>query len=174
MITPENAPRVQARIIAEAANGPVEASAEPILNERGTLIIPDVYLNAGGVTVSYFEWLKNLSHVSFERMHKRYEEMATRDVLAAVEDLTSSRFDESQLAALTRVTIASPTKNISLDGFVWDPDRVNASPRIATRTPSTTAPLTEAFIVASKRRGGSGSTPKPDPRGIYAQGNDRK
>ena len=102
VITPQNAPRIQARIIAEAANGPVDAGAEPILNQRGTLILPDVYLNAGGVTVSYFEWLKNLSHVSFERMHKRYEEMATRDMLEAVEDLTSSRFDASQLATLTR------------------------------------------------------------------------
>ena len=102
VITPENAPRIRARIIAEAANGPVDAAAEPILTQRGTLILPDVYLNAGGVTVSYFEWLKNLSHVSFERMHKRYEEMATRDVLEAVQDLTSSRFDASQLATLTR------------------------------------------------------------------------
>ena len=102
VITPENAPRIRARTIAEAANGPVEAAAESILRERGTFIIPDVYLNAGGVTVSYFEWLKNLSHVSFERMHKRYEEMATRDVLEAVEELTSSRFDAGEFAALTR------------------------------------------------------------------------
>ena len=102
VITAENAHRIRARIVAEAANGPVYPDAEPILAERGTLLIPDVYLNAGGVTVSYFEWLKNLSHVSFDRMYKRYEEIAARRQLEAVERLAGARFPDDEMIRLTR------------------------------------------------------------------------
>ena len=101
-ITAENASRIKARIIAEAANGPVYSDAEPILAEMGTLLIPDVWLNAGGVTVSYFEWLKNLSHVSFERMNKRYEEISTRRLLEATERLTGTAFPPEEMKDLTR------------------------------------------------------------------------
>jgi glutamate dehydrogenase (NAD(P)+) len=76
-LTAENAPRVRARVIAEAANGPVDPDANRALREAGCLIVPDVLANAGGVVVSYFEWLKNLSHVSFERMTRRYQEVAS-------------------------------------------------------------------------------------------------
>ena len=101
-ITAENAPRIKARIIAEAANGPVYSDAEPILAEMGTLLIPDLWLNAGGVTVSYFEWLKNLSHVSFDRMNKRYEEISTRRLLEATEHLTDTAFPPEEMQRLTR------------------------------------------------------------------------
>lgn len=90
-ITRENAARVQAKIIAEAANGPLTADANEMLLQRGALIIPDMFLNAGGVTVSYFEWLKNLSHVRFGRMGKRFEENVNTKMLHAVEELTGKK-----------------------------------------------------------------------------------
>jgi len=90
----ENVDRIRAPIIAEGANGPLTFGASEALAERGTLVIPDVYLNAGGVTVSYFEWLKNHSHVRFGRMDKRFEERSSRRMLDAVEELTGRRLSD--------------------------------------------------------------------------------
>jgi glutamate dehydrogenase (NAD(P)+) len=99
-ITAENAPRIRARIVAEGANGPVDPAGEAILLERGVLVIPDIYLNAGGVTVSYFEWLKNLSHASFERMTTRYEEIASLRLLETMERLTEKSLPAEEKRAL--------------------------------------------------------------------------
>ncbi len=92
-ITQENAPRIKAKIIAEGANGPVTKNAETILLQKKVMIIPDLYLNAGGVTVSYFEWLKNLSHVRFGRMEKRFHEMANTELVSAVESATGKQLE---------------------------------------------------------------------------------
>ena len=85
MITSENASRIQSKVIAEAANGPISFDADEVLQQKGIFIIPDAYLNAGGVTVSYFEWLKNLSHVRFGRMDKRFAEAQNAKILRLIE-----------------------------------------------------------------------------------------
>jgi len=100
-ITKENAPNIKAKIIAEGANGPVTKNAEIILNKKNVMIIPDLYLNAGGVTVSYFEWLKNLSHVRFGRMEKRFQETSTLEMIKAVEDMTGRTLDVRQRKVIT-------------------------------------------------------------------------
>lgn len=81
----DNAGEIRAKIVVEAANGPVTRQGEEILKEKGAVIVPDVFASAGGVTVSYFEWLKNLSHVRFGRMTKRHEEASIRNMIDAVE-----------------------------------------------------------------------------------------
>ncbi len=83
-----NADRIQASVIIEAANGPVTAGADEILSKKGCLIIPDMYANAGGVTVSYFEWVKNLSHIRFGRMQRRQEEARHKLLIDEIERMT--------------------------------------------------------------------------------------
>ncbi|MDP9372491.1 MAG: Glu/Leu/Phe/Val dehydrogenase [Chloroflexota bacterium] len=101
-ITEENAPRIRAKIVGEGANGPVTAGAGRLLLERGVLVVPDIYLNAGGVTVSYFEWLKNLSHVRFGRLSGRFEEASNLAMLAAVERLTGQQLPAAERQRVTR------------------------------------------------------------------------
>jgi glutamate dehydrogenase (NAD(P)+) len=98
----ENAPRVRARIVAEAANGPTTAAAEQILEQKNVLVIPDIYLNAGGVTVSYFEWLKNLFHVRFGRMGKRFEQKNLENVLGIIEETTGKKLSAEQRKLVAR------------------------------------------------------------------------
>jgi glutamate dehydrogenase (NAD(P)+) len=102
VFTAANAPRVMARIILEGANGPTTPAADPIFRQKGIMVIPDIYCNAGGVTVSYFEWVKNLSHVRFGRMLKRHEQANELAMLRVIEGATGKRFSEAERAELAK------------------------------------------------------------------------
>src|SRR5699024_6954484 len=86
-----NADQIKAKIIGEAANGPLTPEADEILDKKGVMIIPDMYLNAGGVTVSYFEWLQNLNHIQFGRLEKRFNQNKYREILKAAETLSGKK-----------------------------------------------------------------------------------
>lgn len=90
-ITAENADRIKAPLIAEAANGPVTFNAHQILRKHGKVIIPDIYLNAGGVVVSYFEWIKNLSHIRLGRLGRRADEARGGHIVHALEQMTGKQ-----------------------------------------------------------------------------------
>lgn len=91
-----NAKNIKAKIIAEASNGPITPEAEEILLKKGILILPDLYINSGGVTVSYFEWLKNLSHIRFGRMGRRYDELVNRHIVESIEQTTGQSLSDYQ------------------------------------------------------------------------------
>ena len=94
-ITLENADRIQAKLIVEAANGPITYGADEILNKKGIIIIPDAYANAGGVTVSYFEWIRNISHIRMGRMQKRHDETHGTQLTSMLEELTGSTVSDN-------------------------------------------------------------------------------
>ena len=96
VINGENAGKVKAKIIGEAANGPLTPEADEILNKKGVLVVPDMYLNAGGVTVSYFEWLKNLSHVRYGRLEKRFTENLNSRIISQMEEMSGKQINERE------------------------------------------------------------------------------
>jgi len=95
VIDGDNAPRIKAKLIGEAANGPLTPEADEIFSAKGIVVIPDMYLNAGGVTVSYFEWLKNLSHVRYGRLEKRFTENMNSHILGQIEELSGKKVKEN-------------------------------------------------------------------------------
>ena len=99
-ITATNAHKIKAKLIAEAANGPINFDGEQILLAAGKLIIPDSFINAGGVTVSYFEWLKNLSRMRFGRMQKRFDENAFSHLVGVIEKQTNSTISDRDKSIL--------------------------------------------------------------------------
>jgi glutamate dehydrogenase (NAD(P)+) len=138
-ITAGNAERLKAKIIVEAANGPVTPEADSILRNRGTTIIPDIYANAGGVVVSYFEWIKNLSHISFERMTRRYQQIANERLLSLLTRLTGKSLPPEDAAMLHQApnevdfvrTALENTMTISYDK-IHDPWKRRALPDLRT------------------------------------------
>ena len=117
-ITFANAKNIKAKIIAEAANGPITADAEEILNKKGVYIIPDIYLNAGGVTVSYFEWLKNISRVSFGKINKRYNELNNQLMVDAIEDASDTNLPFEQRNLLIQGAGEEELVNSGLEGVM--------------------------------------------------------
>ncbi len=115
-LTGDNAPRIKARIVIEGANGPTTPEADDIFRKKGTLVIPDVYANAGGVVVSYFEWLKNLSHVRFGRLEQRHRAASHRRLLQVIEQATGKTFTDAERAALADAPDELGIVNSSLEG----------------------------------------------------------
>lgn len=101
-ITLENADRINAKLIIEAANGPITYGADEILNKKGIIIIPDAYANAGGVTVSYFEWIRNISHMRFGRMSRRHSSLQSTHMSDILEEMTGGKISAQARNKLTR------------------------------------------------------------------------
>ena len=101
VINGENAPRIKAKIIGEAANGPLTPEADEVFAAKGVLVVPDMFLNAGGVTVSYFEWLKNLSHVRYGRLEKRFTENLNTNILGQMEFLSGKKVKKEHRDIIT-------------------------------------------------------------------------
>lgn len=153
VINGDNAPRIKAKIIGEAANGPLTPEADEILTAKGTLVVPDMYLNAGGVTVSYFEWLKNLSHVRYGRMDKRFTENQNASILSTIETLTGK-----QVNAREREFIAHGPDEVDLVRSGLEETMITATREIMDlwkKNPEIPDMRTAAYVVAINKVGTS-------------------
>lgn len=149
VISKENASRIQARVIAEAANGPVTFDGDKILREKDIFIIPDAYLNAGGVTVSYFEWLKNLSHVRFGRMDRRFVEAQGAKIVRLIESGIDEPLDSKAKADLLKgpdelTLVRSGLEDTMCEAYQEIKEIHNSNPKINDRR-------TAAFALAIRK-----------------------
>ncbi len=119
-ITLENVDRLNCRIVAEAANGPTTPEAEKKLRDRGVLVIPDIFLNAGGVTVSYFEWTKNIGHIRYGRMGKRLEAAKESQLLQSIERVVGSELDAADKRVFGRGADEIDIVRSGLEGTMVD------------------------------------------------------
>ncbi|MGZ5245541.1 MAG: Glu/Leu/Phe/Val family dehydrogenase [Flavitalea sp.] len=153
VINGDNAPRIKAKIIGEAANGPLTPEADEIFSAKGILVVPDMYLNAGGVTVSYFEWLKNLSHVRYGRMDKRFTENQNASILSTIETLTGK-----QVNAREREFIAHGPDEVDLVRSGLEETMITATREIMDlwkKNPEIPDMRTAAYVVAINKVGTS-------------------
>lgn len=110
-----NVSKLRCRVVAEAANGPTTPTAEDYLTKRDVLVMPDIFMNAGGVTVSYFEWTKNISHMRYGRLEKRLDGAKRANLVGAIEDLVSTRFPQKRKDALVKGTDERDLVNSGLE-----------------------------------------------------------
>jgi glutamate dehydrogenase (NAD(P)+) len=153
VINGDNAPRVKARMIGEGANGPLTPEADEVFVQKGTLVVPDMYLNAGGVTVSYFEWLKNLSHVRYGRMEKRFTENMNSHILGQIEELTNR-----QVSARERQFIVHGPDEVDLVHSGLEETMITATREIMEewkKNPQIPDMRTAAYVVAINKVGTS-------------------
>jgi glutamate dehydrogenase (NAD(P)+) len=148
-ITLENVDRVRARMVAEAANGPTTPEASERLSKRGVMLLPDIYLNAGGVTVSYFEWTKNLSHIRYGRMEKRLDEIYREKMVGALEQSTGHPMQERMRRELIQGADEVDLVNSGLEGTMQNAYREIREQLLS--DPSLGDLRTAAFAVAIRK-----------------------
>ena len=145
-LTADNAPRIKARIVIEGANGPTTPEADEIFRTKGTLVIPDLYANAGGVVVSYFEWLRNLSHVRFGRLERRHSAAFHGRLLLAIEQATGKTFTDTERAALAEAPDELGIVNSALEETMVTAYQENRD--ALQRQPAIPDPRTAAFLTS--------------------------
>eukprot|EP01147_Barroeca_monosierra_P000636 gene637-3946_t len=149
VINKDNARKIKAKIIAEAANGPLTPTADTILNSRGVIIVPDLYLNAGGVVVSYFEWLKNLSNVRFGRLNRRFDESRGRMIVQVLQQTGVQLTDEEERKIVRGASERDLTES-GLEDTMSDSLRqiIKQKEQIEKETKTTISLRTAAFVLA--------------------------
>ncbi len=148
-VTLENCDRINCKVLAEAANGPTTPGAEERLHGRGVFIIPDIFLNAGGVTVSYFEWGKNLSHMRFGRLQKHLEEIKNQKLVGTIEKMIGKPVPEEDKKFLVRGPEEIDLVNSGLEETMVTAYRTMRDVHY-TRAPKESM-RTAAFIIAIKK-----------------------
>ena len=113
-ITIDNVDKIKTKLIIEAANGPVSFEADQKLFEKGVMIIPDIYVNAGGVVVSYFEWVKDISHIRFGRVEKRFQEQKILDIIDLIDKKTNTKTD---FDTIKRIVHGADEEDLAFSGL---------------------------------------------------------